>query len=113
MSDIDEAADMEIIDVMKHLGVSWRISGSEAAVVGGKQELADFFFEAHASDGEFDPFLLLGRKWCGGGVGICCLPGRSVGGGFTDLIATVDVRCHKQREKWEQYQYTGIRPEHF
>jgi len=62
MSDGDEAADVEVVDIVHHLGKGVGIGGREATVIGGEKELTYFFFEGHGAEGGVDPLGLLGSQ---------------------------------------------------
>jgi len=52
---IDEAADMQILNVVHQLGISCGIRGRETAVIRSKQELSNFFLDAHLLQRRFHP----------------------------------------------------------
>ena len=57
LGDVDEAADVKVVDVVHHLFVSESVARGEAAVIGGEKKLANFFVDGHRAEGGVGPFL--------------------------------------------------------
>ena len=47
LRDVDESADVQIVDVVHHLAIRGGIGGGKAPVISGEKELADFFVIGH------------------------------------------------------------------
>ena len=62
LGDVDESADVQVVDIVHHFCIGGGIGGGEAAVIGGEQELADFFVIGHFAQRGFHPLSVGGGK---------------------------------------------------
>src|SRR5713101_7959781 len=53
---------MKFLDFPFEFQISRAVAGKKAAVIGGKERLADLFIEGHAAEGFFDPLLRCRRQ---------------------------------------------------
>ena len=62
LRDVDEAADVQVVDIVHHFFIRSGIGGGEAAVIGGEKKLADFFVIGHFAQRGFHPLFVGGGK---------------------------------------------------